>query len=282
MIRVAAVADVHLAPDLAGRIRPHLAGLAADADVLLIAGDLTKRGTRAEAAAAAAEFAGLDVPVVAVLGNHDYQGDSQDEVTAVLRGSGIVVLEGEGLVLDLPGGRLGIAGTKGFGGGFPGVSASEFGEPEMKAFVRHSRRLAGDLGAALNDLEADFRVALMHYSPVPDTLAGEPPEIHPFLGSYFLAEAADDAGASLLIHGHAHAGTEAGVTPGGAPVRNVALPVIQRPYAVYRLGDSSVPAGHAGLRQAMPGHGTRPGSRARHRRIDLAYSRPRDRRPRPR
>jgi Icc-related predicted phosphoesterase len=241
VIRVAAVGDVHLAPDVRGRIRPHLAGLAADADVLLIAGDLTKRGTRAEAEVAAAEFAGLDVPVVAVLGNHDYQSDRQDEVTAALRDRGIVVLEGTSLILELPGGRLGIAGTKGFGGGFPGVCAAEFGEPEMKAFVRHSRRLASDLGAALNGLEADFRVALMHYSPVPDTLIGEPPEIHPFLGSYFLAEAADDAGASLLIHGHAHAGTETGVTPGGAPVRNVALPVIQRPYAVYRLDDRGPP-----------------------------------------
>jgi Icc-related predicted phosphoesterase len=118
----------------------------------------------------------------------------------------------------------------------------------MKAFVRHSRRLASDLGAALTGLEADFRVALMHYAPVPDTLAGEPPEIHPFLGSYFLAQAADDAGASLLIHGHAHAGTETGITPGGAPVRNVALPVIQRAYAVYCLGDPGSPSGHARLR----------------------------------
>jgi Icc-related predicted phosphoesterase len=248
MIRVAAVGDVHLAPDVRDRIRPHLAGLAADADVLLIAGDLTKRGTRAEAEVAAAEFAGLDIPVVAVLGNHDYQSDSEDEVTAVLRDSGLIVLEGSGLVLELPGGRLGIAGVKGFGGGFRGRSASEFGEPEMKAFVRHSRRLASNLGAALKGLAADYRVALMHYSPVPDTLAGEPPEIYPFLGSYFLAEAADDAGASLLIHGHAHAGTEEGVTPGGAPVRNVALPVIQRAYAVYRLDDPGLPSAPAGLR----------------------------------
>src|SRR5258707_7067109 len=113
MIRVAAVGDVHLAPDARDRIRPHLAGLAADADVLLIAGDLTNRGTRAEAEVAAAEFAGLDIPVVAVLGNHDYQSDSQDEVAAVLRDSGMVVLEGAGLGLGLPCGRLRIARAKG-------------------------------------------------------------------------------------------------------------------------------------------------------------------------
>ena len=236
MIRVAAVGDVHLAPDVQRRIRPHLAGIGEHADVLLLAGDLTQHGTVTEAEVVAAEFAGLEVPVVAVLGNHDYQCDMQDEVTALLRASGMTVLEGAGLVLDLPGGRLGVAGSKGFGGGFPGRCATEFGEPEMKAFVRHSRRLAAALGEALRDLDADFRVALTHYSPVPDTLAGEPPEIYPFLGSYFLAEAADSANADLLIHGHAHAGSEYGTTPGGAPVRNVALPVLQRAYAVYSLG----------------------------------------------
>jgi Icc-related predicted phosphoesterase len=105
----------------------------------------------------------------------------------------------------------------------------------MKAFMAHSRQLAEGLGRALKELDCDVRVALTHYAPVPDTLAGEPPEIYPFLGSYFLAEAADRGGAALAVHGHAHAGTEKGVTPGGVPVRNVAMPVIQRPYAVYQL-----------------------------------------------
>jgi Icc-related predicted phosphoesterase len=139
------------------------------------------------------------------------------------------------VVLSLGGGTLGVAGSKGFGGGFPGRCASEFGEPEMKDFVRHSRRLADGLAAALGDLDADYRVVLTHYSPVPETLTGEPPEIYPFLGSYFLAEAADGAAADLAIHGHAHAGQECGRTPGGVPVRNVALPVLRRAYAVYSL-----------------------------------------------
>jgi hypothetical protein len=107
----------------------------------------------------------------------------------------------------------------------------------MKAFVRHSRLLAEAIGKAVRDLSADFRVALTHYSPVAETLAGEPLEIYPFLGSYFLAEAADSANADLCIHGHAHAGSERGTTPGGAPVRNVALPVLERAYALYCLGE---------------------------------------------
>ena len=243
MIRIAAVGDVHLAPDVRGTIRPHLEDIAAHADVLLLAGDLTQHGTVQEAEVAAAEFGGLDVPVVAVLGNHDYHGDAQDEITTLLEAAGITVLEGSGALLSVPGGRLGVAGTKGFGAGFRGRSGSEFGEPEMKEFIRHSRRLADGLGQALRALDADVRVALTHYSPIADTLAGEPPEIYPFLGSYFLAEAIDDARADLAVHGHAHAGQERGVTPGGTNVRNVALPVIGRAYAVYVLDDLAAPDG---------------------------------------
>lgn len=237
MIRVAAVGDVHLAPDIGGRLRPYLAGIGEAADVLLLAGDLTQHGTVSEAEVVASEFADLGVPVAAVLGNHDYQCDSDQEIVALLRESGMIVLDGTGVELDLPGGRLGIAGGKGFGGGFPHRCATEFGEPETKAFVRHSRLLAEAIGKALRDLSADFRVALTHYSPVAETLEGEPREIYPFLGSYFLAEAADSANADLCVHGHAHAGTECGTTPGGIPVRNVALPVLNRAYAVYCLGE---------------------------------------------
>ncbi|MBV9094449.1 MAG: metallophosphoesterase family protein [Streptosporangiaceae bacterium] len=258
MIRVAAVSDVHLGPDVTGTIRPHLAGIADHADVLLLAGDLTQHGTTDETEIVAAEFRDIGVPVVAVLGNHDYQCDSQDAITRMLQAAGITVLEGSGIVLGLPGGRLGVAGTKGFGGGFPGRCGSEFGEPEMKAFVRHSRRLADAMGTALRDLDADFRVALTHYSPVADTLAGEPPEIYPFLGSYFLAEAADSAAAELAVHGHAHAGQECGVTPGGTPVRNVALPVLRRAYAVYCLGPGGLPRASGGAESRRRSAGSSP------------------------
>jgi Icc-related predicted phosphoesterase len=130
-----------------------------------------------------------------------------------------------------------VAGVKGFGGGFAGRCASDFGEPEMKAFVRTTRESADALAAALLSLECDSLVALTHYSPVPDTLAGEPPEIYPFLGCYQLGQAIDSAPTALALHGHAHHGTERGTTPGGVRVRNVAHPVIKQAYSVFHLGD---------------------------------------------
>ena len=236
MIRVAAVGDLHASRDSAGTIRPQLRDVAERADVLLVAGDLTKRGTPEEGSVLAAELKDLGLPVFAVLGNHDHHSGRAAEVREAVEAGGVTVLEGEGVVVELDGTRLGVGGAKGFGGGFAGKSATEFGEEEMKAFVRHTRSIAERLHQALAGLDADVRVALLHYSPVPDTLEGEPPEIFPFLGSYLLGEAIDAAGADLILHGHAHRGAEKGCTPGGIPVRNVALHVLNRPYTVYRLG----------------------------------------------
>ena len=235
MIRVAAVGDVHVGIDSAGRLAPRLAGLADHADVFLLAGDLTHRGRPEEAKVLAEELRGVGVPTVAVLGNHDYHSDEQDGVTEVLEQAGIRVLEGAAVVLEIGGRRVGIAGSKGFGGGFAGASASDFGEPEMKAFVGHTKALAGRLERALGGLHTDRRIVLLHYSPVAETLAGEPREIHAFLGSYLLAEAVDRVGADLVLHGHAHRGSRDGTTLGWVPVRNVAAPVIGRAYEVFRF-----------------------------------------------
>ncbi|MFF7187091.1 metallophosphoesterase [Streptomyces sp. NPDC008222] len=238
MIRVAAVGDIHMGPETQGALRPAFESLAECADVLLLAGDLTRHGTLEEARVVAGEVRELPVPVVAVLGNHDHHDERPDEVAAVLEDSGARVLEGGGTVMSVGDTRVGVAGTKGFGGGFVGRSAGEFGEPLMKEFVRCSRRCADALRAALEELDeqgCDVRIALTHYSPVPETLAGEPPEIYPFLGSYLLAEAIDTAGADLAVHGHAHAGTEHGMTSGGVKVRNVAQPVIGQAFRVYHL-----------------------------------------------
>ncbi|HET8661784.1 MAG TPA: metallophosphoesterase [Micromonosporaceae bacterium] len=235
MIRVAAVGDVHMDVDVVGRFRPALEQLPGCADVLLLAGDLTRHGTVSEARCVAKEFGGLGVPVIAVLGNHDHHSDEVDGLVDVLASAGVEVLEGTSVCLSTAGGRLGVAGVKGFGGGFAGRCASAFGEPEMKAFVRTTCDAADRLGAALKDLECDVRVALTHYAPVPDTLAGEPPEIYPFLGSYLLGQAIDAAPTTLAIHGHAHAGSERGTTPGGVRVRNVAHPVIRQAYSVFNV-----------------------------------------------
>ncbi|MFI1677464.1 metallophosphoesterase [Streptomyces sp. NPDC020607] len=242
MIRIAAVGDIHMGLDSQGVLRPAFETLPDCADLLLLAGDLTRHGTPEEAEVVAREVTGLPVPVVAVLGNHDHHDEQPEAVTDVLREAGVRVLEGEGTVVEVDGARVGIAGTKGFGGGFVGRSGSEFGEPLMKEFIRYTRRCADSLRASLDDLAEQgcgTRVALTHFAPVPDTLAGEPLEIYPFLGSYLLAEAVDAAGADLAVHGHAHAGTEHGMTTGGVPVRNVAQPVIRKAFSVYHLKDRS-------------------------------------------
>jgi Icc-related predicted phosphoesterase len=209
--------------------------LAERADVLLVAGDLTRHGTPAECEVFAAEVATVPIPVVVVLGNHDFESDAADAVRDVMESAGATVLEGDAVVIDVGDVRVGIAGTPGFGGGFRGASASEFGEPLMKAFVRHTRGMADALCAALGGLETDLRIALTHYSPIEATLHGERREIYPFLGSYLLAEAIDAGGAHLAVHGHAHRGRRAGATPCGVPVRNVARPLIGRPFTVLRV-----------------------------------------------
>ncbi|MGH8977429.1 MAG: metallophosphoesterase family protein [Acidimicrobiia bacterium] len=236
MIRVAALGDCHVGADTSGRLQRSIGSVNDAADVLLVAGDLTKCGTEAEARLLVDELRDVEVPICAVLGNHDHHGDEVDGIALVLKEAGVRLLEGDTAEFEFGDTTVGIAGTKGFGGGFAGASGSEFGEPEMKAFIRHTKCIATSLRVALTSLTTDFRVALLHYAPIEATLDGERCEIYPFLGSYLLAEAIDTAGADLVLHGHAHGGQERGATPGGTPVRNVAQPVIGAAYRVYTLG----------------------------------------------
>jgi Icc-related predicted phosphoesterase len=233
--RIAAVGDVHMDIDVVGRFRPALQQLRDRADVLLLAGDLTRHGTVDEARCVVTEFSGLPIPVVAVLGNHDYHSDRSGDVVNILTRGGITVLDGTSTVVDVDGMRIGIAGLAGFGGGFAGRCVSEFGEPETKAFAAHGRDQADRLAAAFEQLDGDVRVALTHYAPVPETLVGEPLEIYPFLGSYLLGVAIDEAMVDISFHGHAHAGSPEGTTPGGVPVRNVAHPVLQAAYSIFEV-----------------------------------------------
>lgn len=234
-IRIAAASDLHYDLLSAGKLRNAFSTLNGQADLLLLAGDLTDTGLPEEALLLADDLRGVDLPMAAVLGNHDYQSNRQKEIASILREANVTVLEGESLLIQCRELSVGIAGAKGFGGGFEGACGTAFGEPEMKAFINHTEALAERLKQVLLHLQADQKIALLHYSPVPDTLAGERLEIFPFLGSYLLAEAIDEGGADLVIHGHAHHGQERGMTPCGVPVRNVALALLKKPFALFTL-----------------------------------------------
>ena len=176
-IRIAAVGDVHLGVGSAGMLRPGFETLPECADVLLLAGDLTRHGTAEEARVVAGELAGTPVPVIAVLGNHDYHAEQPEAVTEILEEAGVRVLESAGTVVEIDGCRVGVAGTKGFGGGFAGHSLEVFGEPEMKAFARTAAACADGLRAALDGLRdagCDLRIALTHYAPIADTVVVRP------------------------------------------------------------------------------------------------------------
>lgn len=235
MIRIAAVGDVHFDRKSHNRLGQHFAGLADKADVLLLAGDLTQTGHPEEMQVLADDLRKCPVPIVSVLGNHDYHVDQVDVVTKILEGAGVRVLEGNSIILEIGGEKVGIAGSKGFGGGFVGACGADFGEPEMKAFMRHSRQHARMLEKTIKEMQADYKIVLLHYSPTAQTLMGEKKEIYPFLGCYYLAEAVDYGKADIVFHGHAHMGTEKGETPGGVPVRNVAQPVIRHAFNIYTL-----------------------------------------------
>ena len=235
MIRIAAAGDVHFDRNSHNRLGQHFEGLDERADFLLLAGDLTQTGHPEEVRVLADDLRRCPVPVIAVLGNHDYHVDQVEQVLWILNDAGVTILEGNSTILEINNQKVGIAGAKGFGGGFVGASGSDFGEPEMKVFMRHSRNHARILENAIKEMEADYKIALLHYSPKTQTLIGEKKEIYPFLGSYFLAEAVDYGKADICFHGHAHAGVERGETPGGGPVRNVAQPVIRHAFNIYTL-----------------------------------------------
>lgn len=237
MIRVAAVGDVHFDRSSRGRLSRHWRDLEGKVCAFLIAGDLTQVGQEEEIKVLATDLSECPVPVIAVLGNHDYQMDQEEVVKDHLRNAKVQVLDHSSTTLSVRGKSVGIYGTKGFGGGFVGACCSDFGERETKAFVGHTKAIAKNLRTGLATLQCDYKVALLHYSPTADTLMGERKEIYPFLGSYLLAEAVDAGGADVVFHGHAHKGTEYGRTPGGIPVRNVAQHVIRHAFKIYSLDE---------------------------------------------
>lgn len=223
--RVAAVGDLHVQEFHAGRIRPLFDEIERDAEVLLLCGDLTDHGTPAEAEVLAQDLIGIKIPVVAVLGNHDYESGQGDLVRRVLIQAGVHVLDGETFVVDED---LGIAGVKGFAGGFGDHVLQGWGEGPIKAFVSSALDEALKLEQALARLRTNRRIAVMHYSPMRGTVVGEPLEIFPFLGTSRLQVAINRYHAHAAFHGHAHRGTHADRTNRDVPVFNCAFPLLRR------------------------------------------------------
>ncbi|WP_447980014.1 metallophosphoesterase family protein [Candidatus Nitrospira bockiana] len=224
-LRIAAMADLHC-PRLEGAELRSLFEYAADgADAMVLCGDLTDYGKPEEARALAAALpAARRVPVLAVLGNHDYECGAQDQVEQILKDHGVTVLNGT--TTEIRG--VGFAGVKGFAGGFGDRALQPWGEPTLKQFVQETVEEALRLESALAKLQTSQRVVLMHYSPILDTVLGEPADIVPFLGSSRLEEPLNRYAVSAVFHGHAHHGSVEGRTREGTPVYNVAVPLLRR------------------------------------------------------
>jgi Icc-related predicted phosphoesterase len=224
IVRIAAVGDLHCTKASVGIFHPMLEQASSSADILLLAGDLTDNGTPDEARVVVRELTGVHIPVVAVLGNHDFECGKPDEVRQILVDAGVTVLDGEACEVH----GLGIAGVKGFCGGFGQRALGAWGESSVKHFVREAVDEALKLETALARIRTLSSVALLHYSPVQSTVEGEPLEIYPFLGSSRLEEPINTYRVSLVIHGHAHRGRTEGKTITGVPVYNVSLPLLRR------------------------------------------------------
>jgi Icc-related predicted phosphoesterase len=226
VVRIAAAGDVHCREANRETIVDSFARLEEIADVALVAGDLTSLGTVAEAEVLLEAAAATEVPVFAVLGNHDWEGGEAEEMIDALRAGGVRLLEREHAVLEVDGVELGIVGVKGYVGGFAPHQMPDFGEPGLKAVYAETSAEVEALDAGLRAIATcPVRVVLLHYSPVAATLAGEPPEIFAFLGSDRLAAPILEHGPDLVLHGHAHAGAPEGRI-GEVPVHNVSIPVI--------------------------------------------------------
>jgi Icc-related predicted phosphoesterase len=229
------IADLHFSAARHNALHDQLSRVRDEADILVLAGDLTNYGKTEEMEPLLNVVVRSRIPTVAVLGNHDYESGKQAELMRMMESSGLKVLDGTAYERD----GVGFAGTKGFVGGFGRGVLTAFGEPEIKQFVQASIDEALKLERAMAQLRTPKRVVVIHYSPIAATVQGEAAEIFPFLGTTRLAEVVDRHGADLVLHGHAHHGQLEGKTTGGSPVYNVAITLLQarEPSAVYRVFD---------------------------------------------
>jgi len=234
-LRIAAAADIHCSEALREHVERAFARLPGSADLVLLGGDLTTHREPEQAKVLADAVRDLPLPVVAVLGNHDYHSNRCDEVVDVLRAGGVHVLSRDFTVLELNGRDVGVVGAKGFVGGFPGAELPDFGEPLLREVYRETTREVDAIEAGLEAISGcQLRLVLLHYAPVPETLVGEPEVIWAFLGSSRLAAPIGAHRPDLVIHGHAHRGSFAGRI-GDVPVHNVAVHVLGTDFAFFEL-----------------------------------------------
>ncbi len=234
-VRIAAVGDVHCRESQRAEIATAFATVAEDVDLILLAGDLTTHGEPEQAQILADACRPLQTPVFTVLGNHDWHVNRAHEVVEVLREAGIVVLERDHAIVEVGGIEVGIAGLKGFVGGFDGFRIPDFGEPLLRALYDDTSADVEALDRALREIAlCALRIVLLHYAPVAATLEGEPREIWAMLGSDRLAAPIAEHRPHIVLHGHAHAGSFAGAV-GDVPVYNVSAPVIGRDFCVFEL-----------------------------------------------
>lgn len=225
-VRIAAMSDVHYGRELTDSLQSIYRDLSQKADVLLMCGDITDYGLPEEAEVAVQELRVATVPIIAVLGNHDYESAREGEVRSVLTAAGVKVLDGESTEIN----GVGFAGAKGFCGGFGRRTLEPWGEKMIKQFVQEAVDEAMKLESALARLRMPQRVVVLHYAPVQATVEGEPPEIYPFLGSSRLEDPIERHGCSAVFHGHAHHGAPEGKTKSGIPVYNVSLSLLRQSY----------------------------------------------------
>ena len=239
-IRVAAAGDIHCSEENRGAVVAAFGEIAGQVDAILIAGDLTTVGEPEQAEVLADACRELDVPVVTVLGNHDWHANKVDEIVEVLSAAGIIVLDRSWMALDCGGTTVGVVGTKGFVGGFPDATLTDFGEPIMRAVYAETTDEVDALERGLGAVsDCPVRIVLLHYAPTSSTIEGEPQGIWAFLGSDRLGRPIAEHLPDLVLHGHGHAGTYEGFI-GAVPVYNVSLPVMGRDFAVFELGDGAV------------------------------------------
>ena len=226
-LRIAALGDIHVSKTSQGALQPIFSQISNSADVLVLCGDFTDYGLPEEARVLTRDLtASMKIPVIAVLGNHDYESGHQDEIRRILTDAGVAVLDGEATEVH----GVGFAGVKGFAGGFGRGALGPWGEGAIKRFVQEAVEEALKLEAALARLRTHRRIALLHYAPIRGTVEGEPAEIFPYLGSSRLEEPINRYRVNAVFHGHAHRGSPEGRTATGVPVYNVAMPLLARTY----------------------------------------------------